>query len=69
VDRLLIETDAPYLTPAPQKNKTRRNEPAFVRSVLLKLADVRNEAPEALAESLWANTCRLFDIPLQEGRM
>lgn len=62
-DRLLIETDAPYLTPAPEKNKTRRNEPAFVRSVLLKLADVRNEDPEALAKILWNNTCRLFNIP------
>jgi len=62
-DRLLIETDAPYLTPAPEKNKTRRNEPAFVRSVLLKLAAVRGEDPEALAKILWDNTCRLFDIP------
>lgn len=62
-DRLLIETDAPYLTPAPQKNKTRRNEPAFVLSVLLKLGAVRKEDPEALSKILWDNTCRLFDIP------
>jgi hypothetical protein len=34
-ERLLVETDAPYLTPAPEKNRTRRNEPAFVKSVLL----------------------------------
>jgi TatD DNase family protein len=61
-DRLLIETDAPYLTPAPEKNKHRRNEPAFVRSVLLKLADVRGEAPEILSKILWGNTCRLFNI-------
>jgi len=62
-DRLLIETDAPYLTPAPEKNKTRRNEPAFVLSVLLKLAEVRKEDPEALSKILWDNTCRLFNIP------
>ena len=61
-DRLLIETDAPYLTPAPQKNKTRRNEPAFVASTLLKLAQVRGEDPEALAEATWNNACRLFDV-------
>ncbi len=61
-DRILIETDAPYLTPAPEKNHARRNEPAFVHSVLLKLANVRNEDPEALADALWHNTCRLFRI-------
>lgn len=61
-DKLLIETDAPYLTPAPEKNKTRRNEPAFVKSVLMKLAQVRNEDPESLAEQVWENTCELFDI-------
>lgn len=63
-NRILIETDAPYLTPAPEKNHTRRNEPAFVRSVLLKLAEVRQEDPEELAEALWDNTCRLFRVPL-----
>ncbi|MFC1516269.1 TatD family hydrolase [Thermodesulfobacteriota bacterium] len=62
VDRLLVETDAPYLTPAPEINHTRRNEPAFVRSVLLKLAVVRNEDPEDLADTVWDNTCRLFGI-------
>ena len=61
---ILIETDAPYLTPAPEKNHTRRNEPAFVRSVLLKLAEVREEDPKELADALWNNTCRLFRVPL-----
>jgi TatD DNase family protein len=61
-DRLLIETDAPYLTPAPQKNKTRRNEPAFVSSVLLKIAEVRQEDPEELSLKIWKNTHRLYGI-------
>lgn len=61
-NRLLIETDAPYLTPSPQRNQFRRNEPAFVREVLLKLADVRKEYPETLAEQVWFNTCSLFRI-------
>lgn len=65
-DRLLIETDAPYLTPAPEKNRFRRNEPAFVRSVLYKIAGVKQMAPEQLSESTWRNTCRLFHIPLEE---
>jgi TatD DNase family protein len=57
-----VETDAPYLTPAPEKNKTRRNEPAFVKSVLLKLAETKKTDPEDLAEIIWDNTCRLFNI-------
>jgi TatD DNase family protein len=61
-NRLLIETDAPYLTPTPQRNKFRRNEPAFVREVLLKVAEVRGENPKSLAERIWTNTCRLFRI-------
>lgn len=65
-DRLLIETDAPYLTPAPQKNKTRRNEPAFVASTLLKLAEIREEDPEALATATWNNACRLFGVPREK---
>jgi TatD DNase family protein len=62
VERILIETDAPYLTPAPEKNHTRRNEPAFVRSVLQKLSMVREEDPEYLSAKTWNNTCRLYGI-------
>lgn len=62
VEQLLVETDAPYLTPAPEKNRFRRNEPAFVKSVLLKLAEVIKEDPEYLATVIWGNTCRLFNI-------
>jgi len=61
-ERLLVETDAPYLIPAPEKNHSRRNEPAFVKSVLLKLAEVRNEQSEALAKTVWINTCRLYGL-------
>jgi len=62
-DRLLIETDAPYLTPAPMKNKTRRNEPAFVAAVLNKIASIRNNDPNELAETIWENTLKLYKIP------
>jgi len=61
-DRLVVETDAPYLTPAPEKNHTRRNEPAFVKSVLLKLAEIRAEDPAQLAQITWDNTCRLYNL-------
>jgi TatD DNase family protein len=62
LDRLLVETDAPYLVPAPEKNQHRRNEPAFVKSVLLKLAEVKQEDPNQLSEIIWHNTCRLYGL-------
>jgi len=61
-ERLLVETDAPYLTPAPEKKHARRNEPAFVKSVLRKLAEVRNEEPDQLAQIIWENTCSLYNL-------
>jgi TatD DNase family protein len=61
-NRILVETDAPYLTPAPEKNKPRRNEPAFVRSVLMKVAAVLDADPEQLATTIWDSTCGLFNI-------
>ena len=61
-DRILIETDAPYLTPAPQKNKTRRNEPSFVKSVLLKLAEIREIDPDELSKIIFDNTNRFYNV-------
>jgi TatD DNase family protein len=61
-DQLVVETDAPYLTPQPERRRSRRNEPAFVRSVLLNLAEVRHEDPEELARVVFKNTCRLYRI-------
>jgi TatD DNase family protein len=61
-NRLVIETDAPYLTPTPERNRVKRNEPAFVRTVLFKLAEVLGRPPESLAAILWQNTCRLFGL-------
>ena len=61
-ERLLVETDAPYLVPAPEKNHSRRNEPAFVKSVLLELAGVRKVDPDQLARIVWQNTCQLYGL-------
>lgn len=66
-DRLLVETDAPYLTPSPERNRHRRNEPAFVASVLRKVAEVRQTTPELLAHITWTNTCRLFGVREHAG--
>ncbi|MBC8438817.1 MAG: TatD family hydrolase [Deltaproteobacteria bacterium] len=61
-DRILIETDAPYLTPAPQKNKFKRNEPSFVKSVLIRLAEIRNTDPENLSQVIFNNTRTLYRV-------
>ncbi|MCD4744075.1 MAG: TatD family hydrolase [Desulfobacteraceae bacterium] len=59
-DRILIETDAPYLTPAPKKNKVRRNEPGFVKHVFQKLAAIKNADEEELSGIIWQNTENLY---------
>jgi len=61
LDRLLVETDAPYLAPTPHRGKT--NEPAFVRHVAEEIARIRGLAPEDFARATTANFCRLFRIP------
>ena len=57
-DRLLVETDAPYLAPVPQRGK--RNEPAFVAHTAAFLAELRGESLDALAVRTTANFRRLF---------
>jgi TatD DNase family protein len=57
-ERLLVETDAPYLAPAPLRGK--RNEPAYVAHTARVLADLRGMTPEALADLTTANFRRLF---------
>ena len=57
-DRLLVETDAPYLAPVPFRGK--RNEPAWVAHTARVLADVRGMTPDALADLTTANFRRLF---------
>lgn len=56
-DRMLIETDAPYLAPVPRRGK--RNEPAFVVETARKLAELRGESIEAIAQVTSANFRRL----------
>lgn len=60
LDRLLVETDSPYLTPEPHRG--RRNEPAYVRLVAETIAGLRNIEPEQLARITTENTKRLFGI-------
>jgi TatD DNase family protein len=57
-DRLLVETDAPYLAPVPRRG--RRNEPAYVRRVAEALARARGEPIAELARRTTANARRAF---------
>jgi TatD DNase family protein len=57
-DRLLVETDAPYLAPVPRRGK--RNEPAFVRHVVERVADIRDQPVKRVIEHTGANAARLF---------
>ena len=60
LDRMLIETDSPYLAPAPHRGK--RNQPAWVRHVGEEIARLRGIATEAVAAATSANFFRLFHI-------
>ena len=59
-DRLLIETDCPYMAPVPLRGK--RNEPAFVEHTLIKIAALRETAPDRMARQLWENSNRAMEL-------
>ena len=61
-DRILIETDSPYLAPEPVRGK--RNLPANVRFVAQKIADVKNLSIENVAKKTFENTCKIFKIKI-----
>lgn len=60
IDRLLIETDCPYLAPEPKRGK--RNETGYVYYVAEKMAEVRGMSTEQLAAQTTENACRLFNL-------
>jgi len=60
IDRILSETDAPYLAPIPYRG--RRNEPVYVIEVVKKLAELKNVSTEKMAEAIAQNASRVFGI-------
>jgi TatD DNase family protein len=66
MDRLLVETDAPFLAPVPHRG--RRNEPAFVVDTARVLAEVKSVDAQSIAAATRANTLRLFSKMDAEGR-
>jgi TatD DNase family protein len=65
LDRILIETDSPFLAPQPYRGK--RNEPAYVAEVAKTLASVRNLPPEEIAATTASNFRRFFGIASPQG--
>lgn len=64
VERIVVETDSPYLAPVPYRGK--RNESSFIVETVKKLAEIYALSPEEVAEKTAANACRLFPC-LQGG--
>ena len=60
IERLLIETDSPYLTPIPFRGQ--RNEPSFVKFVLEKMAEMKGVSAEEMAVITMNNACQLFRL-------
>lgn len=60
LERMLVETDAPYLAPQPVRGQ--RNEPAYVSHVVSAIAELKGLTPEQVAEQTAKNTIELFDL-------
>jgi TatD DNase family protein len=60
LDRILIETDSPYLAPPPHRGKL--NEPAWVQRVFDTLSEIRSETPEVIRENLWQNSLKIYGL-------
>ena len=65
LDRLLVETDSPYLAPKPYRGRV--NEPAYVARVAEVLAEAKQLPLALVASATFANACRLFQIPAPPG--
>ena len=63
LDSMLIETDAPFLAPIPNRGK--RNEPAWVKEVAIKIGEIRGQEPDQIAEQTAANFRLLFQAEIQ----
>jgi len=60
LDRILLETDAPYVAPEPYRGQ--RNEPAFITVTAEKLAEIKNVSYEEVAETTLKNAMQIFKI-------
>ena len=58
LDKILVETDSPWLAPIPFRGKS--NQPAYVSAVLDKVIELRPEGAQIISEQIWQNSCRVF---------
>jgi TatD DNase family protein len=63
IDRILVETDCPFLSPVPKRGE-KRNEPAYVQYVAQQVAQLRGMEAEVLARCATQNACDLFRLPI-----
>ena len=62
LDKILIETDIPYLTPVPNRGK--RNETAYINYTLDEIVKIRSEKKEFIAKNIYQNTIKLFKLEI-----
>ena len=62
LDRIVLETDCPYLTPVPNRGK--RNDSSNIQYVIEKLADIKGVTKEQIAEVTYQNACRVYGLYL-----
>ncbi|MCZ0954538.1 MAG: YchF/TatD family DNA exonuclease [Rhodospirillaceae bacterium] len=69
LDRVMIETDAPYLLPRdlPRKPRGRRNEPRFLPHILVRMAEAMNRSVDEVAEATRRNAEQLFSLPANQA--
>ena len=60
IDRLLLETDSPYLTPTPYRGK--RNEPSYITYIAMEIAKLKGMTYDDLCASTYKNTCDFFGV-------
>jgi TatD DNase family protein len=68
LEKILVETDSPYLVPAPYRGKIQRNEPIYVKETAQFLAELKNVSMEKLAEKTTHNFESLFQIEIKKLR-
>lgn len=62
LDRVMIETDSPYLLPKNLKVKGRRNEPKFIEEVSKRIADLQKKSLKEVSQIFYENSLRFFNL-------